>query len=56
MADANDIVDRLEAIQVDTQEANETATAAAEAATTAAASFDEMKEDIETAAAAIVGD
>ena len=56
MADANDIVDRLEAIQADTEEANETATAAAEAATTAAASFDEMKEDIEAAAAAIVGD
>ena len=54
MADANDIVDRLEAIQSDTQDANEVATAAAEAATAAAAEFDQMKEDIEAAAATLV--
>ena len=55
MADANDIVSRLEAIESDTQTANEVATAAAEAATTAAASFDEMKEDLNAAAASLVG-
>jgi hypothetical protein len=54
MADANDIVSRLEAIESDTQAANEVATAAAEAATTAAASFDEMKEDLNAAAASLV--
>lgn len=54
MSDANSIVDNLEAIQADTREANETATAAAEAATAAAESFEEMKADIDAAAATIV--
>ena len=54
MADANEIVDRLEAIESDTQAANDTAVAAAEAATSAAESFEEMKADINAAAADLV--
>ena len=56
MADANEIVDRLEGIESDTQAANDAAVAAAEAATSAAESFEEMKADINAAAAEIVDD
>lgn len=54
MADANNIVDRLEAIENDTQSANEAANTAATAAQEAADSFTEMKADINAAAADLV--
>lgn len=54
MTDANNIVDQLEAIEADTQAANTTANEAAAKATAAAADFDEMKADLEAAAATLV--
>ena len=54
MTDANDIVDRLEAIEADTQAANTTANEAAATATAAAEQLTGMKEDIEAAAASLV--
>ena len=54
MSDANDIVNRLEAIQTETEEANEKAIAAAESASSAAESLNGMKEDMVAAAELIV--
>lgn len=56
MSDANEIVDRLESIEADTQAANEAATEASAKAAEAAEEFDTMKADIEAAAANLVAD
>ena len=56
MADANNIVDTLSDIQADTEAANTAANEASAKATAAAAEFDEMKADLEAAAATLVDD
>ena len=54
MSNANSIVDSLQAIEEEAQSASELASAASAAATLAAEQFDEMKEDIDAAAAELV--
>jgi hypothetical protein len=56
MTDANDIVNTLSGIQADTEAANTAANEASAKATAAAAEFDEMKADLEAAAATLVDD
>ena len=56
MSNANSIINRLQTIQQDTQDANTAANAAANKADAAAADLEDMKADIESAAAAIVAE
>ena len=56
MADANNIVDRLEAIEQQATNASEVAVSAAASATEAAQNFDDMKADLIAAAQELLGD